>query len=222
MFDRIVGRYDLLNRLLSMRRDVAWRKRMRKHLPEGKGLRLLDCATGTADVLITCDAQPGKIAKGWGVDMSTKMLERGKEKLAAKGKAGRFPLAVQDVMALGFGDNTFDAATIAFGVRNMTDVPLALREMHRVLKPGGRAVIAEMSLPEGPLRRPYLWYFRNVLPRLGAAVSGNGVAYTYLNRTVETFPYGEAFLALMRDAGFTNCRAQPLTFGIAHVYSGEK
>jgi demethylmenaquinone methyltransferase/2-methoxy-6-polyprenyl-1,4-benzoquinol methylase len=128
-----------------------------------------------------------------------------------------------DACAVGFADRSFDAVTIAFGIRNLPDVPAALREMHRVLRPGGRALILEFSLPANRLiRAGYLTYFRHVLPAIGRMVSGDAHAYRYLNASVEDFPYGEAFASLMRDAGFASVRAETLTSGVATLYIGER
>lgn len=224
MFDRIAHRYDLLNRLLSMGRDVAWRKRMARHLPDGEALEVLDLATGTADVLLfleRCSSE--RIAGGVGVDPSMGMLGFGKKKIARRGLGGKHRLVRGDGRALPFRDACFDAVTISFGIRNVADVGAGLREMRRALKPGGRALILEFSLPRNALfRRLYLFYFRHVLPRIGGLISGDFQAYRYLNATVETFPYGEAFLALMREAGFAEARAHPLTLGIATLYTGDR
>lgn len=223
MFDRIAHRYDLLNRLLSMRRDVAWRREMARQLPDGQNLRLLDLATGTGDVLIELKHRCPRIARGIGLDMSAGMLAHGAEKLKRKGLTATCAMVRGDAVHLGVADASFDAITIAFGIRNVTDVPQALREMHRILKPGGRALILEFSLPPNALiRSGYLIYFRHVLPRIGGIVSGDSNAYRYLNQTVETFPYGDAFAALMREAGFANVVQTPLTFGIATLYRGDK
>jgi len=222
MFDRIAGRYDLLNRLLSMRRDVAWRKRLAKSLPDGEALRVLDLATGTADVLLNLHANTGRVALGIGVDKSPGMLEIGKEKVRDSG-AKCLSLVRGDAEFVGFQGESFDAVTIAFGIRNVPDVPAALREMHRVLRPGGRALILECSVPANPLlRAPYLVYFRHILPRIGGYISGDADAYRYLNLTVEAFPRGEDFCALMRDAGFENVTHAPLTFGVAALYTGDR
>lgn len=223
MFDRIAGRYDLLNRLLSMGRDVAWRKRMARYLPPGDALHLIDVATGTADVLLFLHGRSGRIRRGTGVDMSSGMLARGREKIHRRGLDHDLALVRGDAVQLGLRENAADAVTIAFGIRNVVDVDAALREMYRVLKPGGRALILEFSLPSVRwLRRFYLFYFRHVLPRIGGIISGDRDAYRYLNATVESFPYGETFCALMRDAGFRDVHAQPLTFGIASLYAGDK
>jgi len=223
MFDRIAHRYDLLNRLLSGRRDVAWRRQMAAMLPDRPDLELLDIATGTADVLLTLFERRKNIAHGVGADMAGRMLATGRDKVARAGLDDRIELVQADALALPFPDESFDAATIAFGIRNVTDVPRGLAEMHRVLRPGGRLLILEFSLPQNALIRwGYLLYFRHMLPRLGALISGDAGAYRYLNRTVEDFPYGEAFCELMRDAGFDNVADRPLTFGIASIYRGER
>jgi len=223
MFDRIAPRYDLLNRLLSFRRDVAWRRALVHALPAGEGLRVLDLATGTGDVLLSLCAEPGKIARGVGLDKSGGMIARGREKIAHAPQASALNLVRGDACDLGFADETFDAVTIAFGIRNVPDVPAALREIRRVLRPGGRALILEFSLPRNALLRAgYLAYFRHVLPRVGGVVSGDAQAYRYLNESVEAFPYGEAFLALMRAAGFARVQAAEQSFGIATLYTGDR
>lgn len=222
MFDRIAHRYDLLNRLLSFRQDVAWRKRLAKLLPERPGLRVLDLATGTGDVLLSLHQCSGRVVSGVGVDMAGNMLAFGRRKIADRGLDQDLRMVRGDAMCIGFQDASFDVVTIAFGIRNVSDVPRALREMRRVLAPGGRALVLEFSLPGNALfRGAYLFYFRHVLPRIGALISGDRYAYRYLNQTVESFPYGEAFCFLMRDAGFERVRAHPLTFGIATIYEGD-
>ena len=223
MFDRIAPRYDLLNRLLSGGRDVAWRKRLARHLPPGEDLRVLDLATGTGDVLIMLDQASGRIGSGLGVDMAGEMLALGQRKLERGGLTGRFTLARADATVIPAADDSVDAVTIAFGIRNVDCVEKALAEMRRVLKPGGRALILEFSLPSNRLfRAGYLFYFRHVLPGIGGLISGDRQAYRYLNETVESFPYGEAFIQLMERQGFHSVKEHPLTFGIASIYEGEK
>lgn len=223
MFDRIAHRYDLLNRVLSMRQDVAWRKRLATLLPERDDLRVLDLATGTGDVLLTLRAASPRVRSGVGMDMSGKMIYIGKDKFEDSGQASALQMVRGDAMRIAAASTSFDVVTISFGIRNVLDVDAALREMHRVLKPGGRVLILEFSLPKNALLRwAYLLYFRNVLPRIGGLVSGDSYAYRYLNQTVETFPYGEAFAELIRSAGFTDVKMTPLTFGIATIYQGDK
>lgn len=222
MFDRISPRYDVLNRVLSGRRDVAWRRRMSRLLPAGERLRLLDVATGTGDqILSLMDASP-RIVEATGVDMSEGMLERGRAKLRARKLEDRVTLKVGDATAIPEPDSAYDIATISFGIRNVENVAAGLREMRRTLRPGGRALVLEFSQPTARgFRGLYFFYLRHVLPIVGGWLSGDREAYRYLNVTIETFPSGDAFCALMRGAGFTNVRAIPLTFGIASIYAGD-
>lgn len=223
MFDRIAHRYDFLNRILSFRQDVAWRKRMIQCLPEGNSLTHLDLATGTGDVLINIHQISGRIGNGIGLDMSGGMLSYGRIKLLQKNLTDKLKLMRGDAMAIGTDDDSFDVATISFGIRNVPDVPKALRDIHRVLKPNGRALILEFSIPRNPIIRiGYLFYFRHILTRIGGWISGDSQAYKYLNSTVEAFPYGDEFVSLMRDAGFNRIEAHELTFGIATLYVGDK
>lgn len=223
MFDRIAPRYDLLNRLLSFRRDIAWRKTLCSRLSDRPHQRVLDLATGTADVLLALHDHTRNVESGVGLDMSSGMLARGKDKIAQRDLEGQFSVLLGDAASIAIANDTFDAATMAFGIRNVADVNAALGEIHRVLKPGGRALILEFSLPRNPMIRGlYLFYFRHVLPHLGGLISGDRSAYRYLNESVEAFPYGEAFAQLMRRAGFSSVEAIPLTFGIATLYQGDK
>jgi len=222
MFDRISKRYDLLNRLLSLRQDVTWRKKLAYHLPEKQNLNLLDIATGTADVLLTLNRN-GKINKAVGLDMAEKMLDLGRIKIKAKNLSGKINLVPGDGLYLPVQNNCMDVVTIAFGIRNMPDVQKALIEMCRVLKKDGRALILEFSLPANKIiRYLYLLYFRYILPLLGGLISGDAKAYSYLNKTVETFPYGDAFAELLKKAGFNKITCHPLTFGIATIYQADK
>ncbi len=222
MFDRIAGRYDLLNRLLSSGIDRRWRARMARMLPQRDNLEVLDLASGTADQLIAL-ADTGRVARGVGLDLAEQMLAIGRDKIKRRGLDDKLTLSVGDAENLQLQSATFDTVTITFGIRNMTDTARTLAEMHRVLKPGGRALILEFSLPSnGFVRRCYLIYLRHILPRLGALISGDASAYRYLNETIETFPYGDAFCQLMTRAGFTSVTCTPLTFGIASIYQGDK
>lgn len=221
MFNRIAHRYDLLNHLLSANRDKRWRRRLVDLLPPGEHLHVLDLATGTGDQLLSV-YESGRVAEGTGLDPAEKMLGIGREKIAARGLSEKLQLHTGIAESLPVADSSIDAITISFGIRNVSDVPKALSEMTRVLRPGGRALILEFSLPKNPLiRKLYLFYFRHVLPRLGALISGDATAYRYLNQTVETFPYGDDFLSLMRQAGFAHVEQYPLTFGIATIYRGD-
>lgn len=227
MFNRISHRYDLLNRVLSGRQDVAWRKKLAKHLPSGSDLFLLDMATGTGDVAITLlnhtKKKKNRVTKAIGMDMSEGMLEHGRVKVKNLGLDAALELKTGDAENIPAEANTFDVATNAFGIRNLVDFKKGLGEMLRVLKPGGRALVLEFSIPKNPIfRAGYLTYFRHVLPRIGAIVSGDAEAYSYLNQTAEAFPYGQEFLDAMTEQGFTNVKATQVTFGIATIYQGDK
>ena len=220
MFDRIANRYDLLNRLLSLRNDVKWRKKIACNLSEQDCQKILDIATGTADVLLALFQNSDKPAYGIGVDMAKNMLKIGRNKIKHLGNIHLFPA---DALNLPFPSQTFDAVTIAFGIRNIPQFRPALAEMYRVLKPRGKVIILEFSLPQNfVIRTAYLYYFRKILPRIGGLVSGDYQAYRYLNASVEAFPFGCEFAEILRQIGFSAVKVDPLTFGIASVYSGEK
>ena len=223
MFDRIATRYDLLNRLLSFGQDIRWRNKLARMLPDRERLKVLDVATGTGDVILSLFEKNRNVFQAVGVDMSEKMLEIGRRKMRENHLDNVVELQLGDAAQLPFEDAQFDAVTIAFGIRNVYDVDKALQEMHRVLKPGGRALILEFSLPtQSMVRSAYLLYFRHVLPKIGGIISGDPYAYQYLNKTVESFPYGEAFCAIMEANGFNNVKAKPLTLGVATIYQGDK
>lgn len=223
MFDRIAHRYDFLNRFLSAGQDVGWRKTMARHLPAGENLYLLDLATGTADQIIFLRKASSRIAQADGMDLSEGMLEFGREKIARLGWSDQVSLREGNTIEIPSEDEKYDVVTISFGIRNVTDVDQGLREMLRILKPGGRALILECSVPENRMVRGfYLFYFRYVLPKVGGLVSGDSYAYNYLNKTVETFPCGQAFCDLMTKAGFESVKRRRLTFGIATIYQGDR
>lgn len=220
MFDRISNRYDLLNRLLSMRRDVAWRKKVVSMLPDRENPEILDLATGTGDLLLAFCKYRSDIKSGLGIDLSQGMLEIARKKTADNPKLS---LLRGDAVDLPLDADSYDAVSIAFGIRNVLDVPKALSEMYRVLKPGGKALILEFSLPRNKIIKAlYLFYFRKILPAVGSVISGDSYAYRYLNQTVESFPYGEAFCKLMNDTGFKEVRDNRLSMGIASIYEGTK
>lgn len=225
IFDQIAATYDITNRVLSMRQDVLWRKKLSKLLPIGNALTHLDLATGTGDqILHLLKVVPkDKIAHSLGTDLSEEMLKFGRKKIASQNLSDKIELRTGDATQLPLENNMFDVATMSFGIRNVPDVSKCLSEIFRVLKPNGRALILEFSLPNAKaLREAYLFYFRKILPRLGGALSGHTDAYKYLNNSVEDFPYGDEFLKLMTSQGFSNVRAYPLTFGIASIYVGDK
>jgi demethylmenaquinone methyltransferase/2-methoxy-6-polyprenyl-1,4-benzoquinol methylase len=221
MFNNISQRYDLLNHLLSLGIDRAWRNRAIRLLKPLQPRLILDVATGTGDFAIQAlDLSPEKII---GVDISTGMLEVGRKKLRERNLEDRVELQLGDSENLPFGENKFDAVTVAFGVRNFENLEKGLREIFRVLRPGGQVVVLEFSKPRKfPFKQVYLFYFRFILPKIGRLVSKDKAAYTYLPESVEVFPDGEDFMNILRDVGFKQPRCEPLTFGISSIYTGKK
>lgn len=221
MFDRIAPRYDLLNRLLSAGTDRRWRRAAVDLLDAPQGARVLDLCTGTADLLIEALGRD-TARRGMGVDLSTEMLRRGTAKLARRGLGSRAALVAGDAERLPLRDALFDGALVAFGIRNVGDPAAALAEIRRVLRPGGRLVVLEFSTPPGLLGVLYQVYFRCLLPRIGAWVSGDASAYAYLPASVARFPTPDAFAALLERAGFRGVRSRPLSAGIAHLHRGDR
>ena len=222
MFDRISPKYDALNHLLSLNIDKVWRRKTAKAVAKSQPKTILDLATGTADLAIAlakCNPQAHII----GMDISEKMLEIGKEKVSKKGLANQIELRLGDAAALPFESNTLDAVTVAFGVRNFENLEHGLSEIQRVLKPNGRAVILEFSMPERfPIKQLYALYFKHLLPAIGKAVSKDGNAYSYLPLSVEQFPKPKVFLRMLAEKGLENGMAKPLSFGIASLYTSTK
>lgn len=215
MFAEIAPRYDLANRLLSGGIDILWRRTTVRRAPPPPSGAILDVCCGTGDLALTYAATSPVGVRIVASDFCRPMLDRGEEKATRAGRSIEWVEA--DAMALPFGNGDFDLVTVAFGLRNIADTARGLAEMARVTKPGGRLAILEFSLPRSTvIRQGYLWYFRNILPRLGNAVARNGSdAYTYLNKSVEEFPSGERLAALVRAAGYESVEMVPLTFGIA-------
>ncbi len=208
MFDNIAHRYDLLNRILSFRRDVAWRKKAIKLLDIKREQRVLDVACGTGDMIIQLRKQTG-VEDIVGVDFSKNMLMKAVE------KGVDACLLAGDAHFLPFKDKSFDRIMIAFGFRNVTDKERGLLELYRILKDGGRLCILEFSQPEGYFfGNLYKFYFRKVLPFLGGAISGNRHAYEYLPNSVYNFPKKDVYKAMILDAGFSEVDFNPMTFGI--------
>ncbi len=223
VFNLISKRYDFLNRLLSFGLDIRWRDRLAALVPEKPNVKLLDLATGTADVAITLAEKRPNIQSIIGLDMAAQMLKIGQAKIDKKGLSAKIMLQEGDAQKLPFMDDTFDCLTISFGIRNIPELRLVMIEMFRVLKPGGRALILEFSLPKNPiLKLGDIIYLRVFVPILGFLFSGNYRAYKYLNQTIEQFPYGERFCKILKQMGFTNIAAHPLLGGVATIYVGEK
>jgi demethylmenaquinone methyltransferase/2-methoxy-6-polyprenyl-1,4-benzoquinol methylase len=223
MFDRIAPTYDLLNHLLSLGRDSSWRRKTVRQLHASPDLKVLDLATGTGDMLITLFRERPNVVEATGLDISENMLATGREKLRKRGLIHRVRLLCADASRMPFADGTFDAATMAFGIRNTADASATLHEIHRILKPGGTALILEFSLPACPVMRWfYLRYLRLVVPFVGALVSRDRHAYRYLDESIEGFQQPAEFCHLMQEAGFHDVSAIPLTLGVASIYKGIK
>jgi demethylmenaquinone methyltransferase/2-methoxy-6-polyprenyl-1,4-benzoquinol methylase len=219
MFDAIAPRYDLLNHLLSAGIDKRWRRRAIASLGLTGRQTLIDVCTGTADVAL----EAAGAARIVGVDFAGAMLALGLRKVHAAGKTRSIALVRGDAMRLPVGDRVADATTVAFGIRNVQRPEVACEEMARVLRPGGRLAILEFGVPNIPgVSALYLWYFRRILPLIGRMISGHSGAYTYLPASVGTFPPPAEFMTLLRQAGFTDVRAVPLTFGIVYLYTAAK
>ena len=221
MFNNISRRYDFLNHFLSLGIDRGWRRKAINILRPLKPQSILDVATGTGDFAVQAmSLKPQKVV---GVDISEGMLDVGKKKIIAKGLSNVVSLQYGDSENLPFGDNSFDAITVGFGVRNFEDLRRGLGEMYRVLKPGGKAVILEFSRPKSfPFKQVYNFYFSFILPRIGKMVSKDDSAYTYLPKSVEAFPDGEDFLRILQDVGFKQNQCRSLTFGVSSIYTGTK
>ena len=222
MFDSIAGHYDFLNHFLSAGIDRRWRRRLVEAVRKAAPARILDVATGTADLALLM-ARELPEARVEGVDISAEMLRLGQQKVAEAGLAGRVRLSRQDAARLPFGDGDFDAVTASFGVRNFEDLEKGLTEMGRVLRKGGTLCILEFSMPgNAVLRVLYRFYFSRVLPWLGRSVSGNPGAYAYLYRSASEFPYGKPFLDILARCGLSCTEARPLSGGIATLYTARK
>ena len=221
MFNNIAGKYDLLNHVLSMNIDKLWRKKVVRKLQEHKARRILDVATGTGDLAIA--ALRANRERVDGIDISDGMLEAGKTKIRQRNLDNIIFLQSGDAEAIPFEDSTFDAITVAFGVRNFENLDAGLKEMNRVLKPGGICVVLEFTMPSlFPFRQLYGFYFKNLLPLIGRLVSKDTSAYTYLPESVKAFPQNQQFIERMEQAGFIQNSFKSLSLGIAAIYTGFK
>ena len=221
MFDDISPKYDFLNHFLSFGVDLYWRKKMVSLLSGRHPHRILDVATGTGDIAIALThLNPEQIV---GIDISERMLEIARRKVSEQGMGKIISFKQSDAERIPFSDGSFDAITVAFGVRNFEDLPKGLSEMNRVLRPGGTMLILEFSHPAtAPFRQFYRFYSRFVIPFVGKLVSDHSHAYTYLPESAATFPSGDDFLNIIRGLGLINCHQQTLSFGIASIYSCQK
>lgn len=222
MFDKIAFRYDFLNRFLSAGIDVSWRKKAIKELTSLKPQIVLDVATGTGDVAILTNKilQPSKII---GIDISEGMLQIGRKKLDSLHLNNKIELLKGDSETINFPDNSFDAITVAFGVRNFQNLEKGLTEMRRVLKPGGKLVVLEFSKPKQSLFKAiYKLYMNAVAPGVGKLIAKNKDAYQYLNDSVQKFPEGEHFINILDKVEYKQTYYRPLTLGICTIYCGSK
>ncbi|MDE6262376.1 MAG: bifunctional demethylmenaquinone methyltransferase/2-methoxy-6-polyprenyl-1,4-benzoquinol methylase UbiE [Muribaculaceae bacterium] len=222
MFDSIAPAYDFMNRAMTLGIDKLWRKKAVKMVARTAPKKILDVATGTGDLALTlARAIPDCMITG--VDLSEGMIAVGREKIIKAGLTDRITLEAADCLALPFQDDEFDALTVAYGVRNFADIPAGLKEMNRVIRPGGMVCIIELSTPVNPIIKPlYRLYTRGVIPLVGRLVSKDTRAYSYLPESIEAVPQREKMLALMEAAGFTDAAFRPLTFGVCTIYTAVK
>ena len=223
MFDDIAPSYDRLNHLMSLGIDNIWRKKALKEIVDGTQQQILDVACGTGDstIAIAKAMEPG--GRVTGIDISAGMMEPLMRKAAHEGVHDRIKLLQADALQMPFEADTFHRVTCAFGIRNFEDRKKGLAEFLRVLKPGGRAVILELGIPDKPfIKTLYDIYFRHILPLIGGLISGNRAAYRYLPESVYAFPRPETFCAMMERAGFHNVRHRNFTFGLCRLFIGEK
>ena len=220
MFDNIAEKYDFLNRTLSMNIDVSWRKKLVKWLSADQPKTILDVATGTGDLAIALPRGTG--ADIVGLDLSQQMLNVGIDKVKRLQLDGKIKMMKGDAENLPFEDNNFDAVTVAFGARNFENLEKGLNELKRVVKSGGSVYILEFSKVEGFMRPFYMFYFKNILPRIGKMISKDSRAYTYLPDSVQAFPYGEGMRKILLNCGFTTVVYKKLTLGIATIYKATK
>lgn len=221
MFDNIAHRYDFLNRTLSVGIDNIWRRKAIAQFKDRSRTSFLDIATGTGDLAIEINRQfPSAHIEG--MDLSPEMIKYGIEKLAKKGLTN-IKLSTGDAENLVYKDNNFSGATVAFGVRNFENLQVGLKEIWRVLEPGGRLVVLEFSTPRGFIFKPlFQFYFKNILPKLGKFLSKDPEAYDYLFRSVQDFPAYEEFMEELTKAGFTALHYKSLTFGVCCIYVADK
>jgi len=222
MFNNIAGKYDFLNRLLSLGIDKGWRKKAISLIKQKEKPQILDVATGTGDLAIEL-LRKHPNAKVIGLDLAVKMLEIGREKASRQKLGDQLEFMEGDAEHLPFDDNTFDSITVAFGVRNFESPEAGLKEMRRVLKPEGQLIILEFSKSKFPLfNQLFNLYFKYILPQIGRLISKDGKAYKYLYDSVQAFPSGNEFVELMNRSGYQNGQHIPLTLGVCSIYYGEK
>ena len=221
MFNTISSRYDRINSILSLGLDRYWRRAVCRFLPKKQRIKLLDCATGTGDQLLTLLNHVPQIYDSVGIDPAEKMLSLAASKLTPYSYKAKVLTAPAE--AIPFSDNLFDVVTISFGIRNVKNVDQSLKEIYRVLAPKGRVLILEFSHPTFfPIRILHRFYLNQIVARLGKWISKHQGAYTYLAQTIASFPEGDNFCKLLERAGFSNVRRKPLTLGVVTIYIGDK
>lgn len=222
MFDSIAPAYDVMNRMMTFGIDTIWRRKAVDMVGAYKPRRVLDVATGTGDLAFLIDERL-KPESLLGIDLSAGMLAVARDKARERGVADRVSFAIEDCLSLSLPDNSYDAITVAYGVRNFENLAQGFAEMYRVLSPGGVLCVIELSTPEHfPMRQLYKFYTYTIIPLVGRIVSRDKQAYTYLPRSVAAVAQGEEMLDIFRKAGFKNCRLRRLTFGACSIYLGEK
>ena len=221
MFDNISENYDGLNRVISFGIDVKWRKKVIEIVGQNNPKKILDIATGTGDLAIMmAGLDPDRVV---GLDISAGMLEVGKQKIAKANLSDKIEMIVGDSENMPFDDNTFDAITVSFGVRNFANLDKGLTEIRRVLKPGGTFVVLETSVPtKFPYKQGYHFHSSIILPIIGKLFSKDKVAYSYLSESANSFPFGEKFNNILLKNGFTTAIDKPVTFGVATIYTATK
>lgn len=224
LFDDIAPEYDKLNHILSLDIDKSWRRKaVRKTIDTHKKMQILDVACGTGDFALAIARKAAPGSRITGIDLSEGMMKIGREKISREGMEDMICLRQGDCESLEFPDSTFDRVTAAFGVRNFENIPEGLRQMHRVLKDGGKLVILELSVPQNRLMFfLYKIYFKGILPKIGGKISGNRGAYEYLPASVINFPAPSVFCRMISEAGFTKVTVKAFTFGLCRLFTAIK
>jgi len=222
IFDAIAKKYDFLNHLLSFCLDFHWRSEVSK-LIRKKDLKYIDLATGTGDILINVMKKNPQIQNATGLDTSENMLGICNKKISKQKLKNKTSLILADITRIPLNENSFDAATVGFGIRNTNNIPKALSEIHRILKPQGHTIILEFFVPQNQfIKTLYLLYLRHIVPLIAGICLSQKSAYVYLNKTIEKFYSVEQFRIMMKNAGFINIKAAPLAFGTVYIYHGYK
>lgn len=223
MFNHICPTYDRVNRAMTAGLDQRWRGKIAQLLPKKSDMALLDCATGTADQILSIMENTSCIKTAVGIDMAEKMLEIGRKKIEATTYKKQIELIHASALEIPFPDETFDCVTMSFGIRNVTCTSTCLKEIYRVLKQSGKVLILESSIPTNPIfKQMHLLYLRHLLPRLGGFLSQKKEAYIYLNQTIETFPSGKQFTQLLTNSFFIQPKIHPMLFGAVTIYEADK